>query len=192
MRIEIIRNKRNEEAFDKLLWVLRARTKDEGRPNCDGLRIEMTAEGEWQFIATDGWRLHTAIINFPVPRHSFETGFYTILKGSSKKHLYLESTTEYEFPDWKKIAQDRKAPLMANLRLEKTPLGSSPDGDKLVWEVFRAGQFFNSQFLKDAYMDGQGMTVEVVDMKHNRPSVFTSEDGRQVAYVMPKRLNGRY
>ena len=93
--IEITRNKRNEFAFDILAWVLKARSRDEQRENINGILVEVDPLGQRMFVATDGHRLHTAVLVITDREgKEVEAGFYRFLKGSRPKHLLFERDDE--------------------------------------------------------------------------------------------------
>ena len=82
--------------FSKLSFVLQARSTNDCREYMQILHIE-----EDKAICTDGRRLHI----FTGPIH-LEPGDYNVIT-ATKSQLVLTLTTDWTFPDWKKIMPDK-------------------------------------------------------------------------------------
>jgi len=88
----------NKEDFKSLAWVLRARSKDDMRPNLTGLH----SDGMGKFIATDGHRMHIAEI--PKLSETIPAGIWIYVHASSKK-ISLQQAPEDtpDYPDCQKV-----------------------------------------------------------------------------------------
>jgi hypothetical protein len=96
--IVICKEDGDPDSFDSLLWVLRARSKDEERPNLCGL----FSDGEGKFAATDGHRLHVAEI--PLLTERIPAGIWLYVHADKKKVSIREAPDGIApYPDYTKL-----------------------------------------------------------------------------------------
>jgi hypothetical protein len=96
--IVISRDEGSPEDFDTLLWVLRARLKDEKKQNLCGL----FSDGQGKFTATDGHRLHVAEI--PSLMEKIPAGIWLYVHSDKKKISIREAPEGIDpYPEYENL-----------------------------------------------------------------------------------------
>lgn len=94
----VITKEKDEDGFLSLLWVLRARSKEEDRPTLCGLH----SDGQGKFAATDGHRLHVAEI--PTLTERIPGGIWFYVHADKKKISVLEAPADIPaYPDYETL-----------------------------------------------------------------------------------------
>lgn len=133
--------------FDSLLWVLKAASKDQLRPNLTGIFID-----DHHAVCTDGHRMHIAELD-TAP----ESGLY-LVRQATKKQIILEKA-DMEFPQYGRVFPSDKP----EISFSSTYCNS--DFSFFVEDVLKTGITLSIDYMRDAYLNGGDFTVDAYPSK---------------------------
>lgn len=172
-------------AFDSLLWVLLARSIDPLRPQLMGLY----ADGSGTFVATDGHRLHLAIIEDY--KESIPEGVWIFAHADQCKIILSKPSEPLTYPDYRRVTVG----MVKEWQPEDISTGrincSTRNGDVMLWEFFAiAGKCAAVKYLQDATKGSDCMNVRtckdgmaVIELDNGIPNY------RRMAYIMPLKTH---
>lgn len=167
----IEKNGKYDSDFDKILWTLKARSKDETRHNLMGVKIN-----DGFIVCTDGHRLHMAGID-----REIANGLYNV-KSVTKKQVVLELNENEDdiYPDYTRIFP----------KFEPT-YTESYNGNKsffvcdILQKMASENECFELDFLTDAYMENT-----TVEMMRGYSSLYLYDDEHnRTALIMPLKAH---
>jgi hypothetical protein len=171
-----------EADFDALSWVLRARSKEDDRPNLRGLY----SDGLGKFVATDGHRMHIAEI--PGMEEKVPAGIWLYVH-ETKKQISIKEAPEgtAPFPSYEKVAD------ITDLHVKRGYLSHLLDDTGCLWRYWDLTKIrCNIDYLMDICRGVDNMTVYSVpadDVIANAHGVFfiseQSDGNTKKAVLMP-------
>lgn len=177
--------------FQKLKFVLKARSKDEIKPIFTKLYIEENEEGFKTLICTDSCRLHLLIDKDKFFK-DLKNGFYDIIKNDSKEIVINESETDGKFPEYRQIMPDKKAMLRTSqITTSKNRLKETAIIYRDFYKSFPESSIcINSNFLTDALIDNYECSVFFVESIAKNKSVYAAPfiidyNDKMTALIMP-------
>ena len=175
-------NCKGDSTFHDLSWVIKAKSKDESRYNLQGVYFDGEA-----FIATDGYRLHYALMdleNIPHEIYPKEKGVYEVVS-ANKKNITLRLSTDREFPDYTQVfpnprtfTNSRKCILGKTV----TPLTTLA---RNAFSLFADKGCLNLKFLEDLAIDDEEW--EIFFINHRSPVTFLNCS--KLAIIMPVNID---
>ncbi len=117
----------NKLYFESLLWVLRARSKDNIRKPLQGIY----SDGTGYFVATDGILMN--VVYVPSFVSIIPKGIWTLIPSNAKYIVLMELIgSEYKYPNWKG--------LIDNFNNSSSPFVCGEitysDKDKFLWDYY--------------------------------------------------------
>ena len=101
--IELIKDKHNKPAFDRMRTLLKCISSDPTRDVIGKLKVEQEDDAI-RLIATDGRRLRTDLFEMKA-----EPGLYDVKTNTAKMIFLAKSDCELTFPNWKQVMPNPKA-----------------------------------------------------------------------------------
>lgn len=176
MNVIIEKRGKQDQDFDAIQWVLKAKSKDDTRVNITGVNVSSGV-----FCCTDGHRLHAAAIDM----HEVPDGNYFI-KSSNKSIIVLESN-DYTFPDYERVFPVFK-PMHAQTYSGN---GDGTGRSRFVKDVyckFTSDYIgINLDYLLDAFMPDTEIEISGQGCK-GKPVVFWAPNACKAAIVMPLNM----
>ena len=168
-------------AFDALVWITLARSKDCFRKVLNGIY----SDGSGGFVATDGHRLHQAIIKDYI--ELIPKGVWEVAHCDICKIILAKPSETLQYPEYKKVTVDMPSSWNQELIRTGRVNCSKGNGDAMLWEFFSiAGKCVALRYFQDAVKGSDIMTVrthidgmQVIELDNCNP------DYPRQAYIMP-------
>jgi hypothetical protein len=144
---------KNDEQFERLQWVLKARSTDETRENISGFCVE----AENKFVCTDGHRLHVGTIDMPL---QVPVGVYRIIVCNNKT-VIAELDRTLSFPGYGKVFPSYEPDAVLEANYDAGTYGLKGDFDFFISDVVSLGYPVNLTYLRDLFGSGGQVTVKV-------------------------------
>ena len=155
------------EDFNRLSWVIKARSNDESRLKINGVNFSCGVA-----TATDGHRLHMACIEREIPDGNY------IVKSATGKLIVLETdTADFAYPDVERVWRKRQGEYVKTVTTNSDP-------SRFIYEVYNSGDLYNIKYLNDVYMPDTEMVIDI-EPNHKRPAVFYNYRKDMAALLMP-------
>jgi hypothetical protein len=143
---EIKRDLSNQEDFERILFVLKARLNDKGHSFTSVLHVEMSRTGS-RLVATDNKRMHLAEIATKIKSGDYKP---VVTRDTVS---FGEPVTGIDFPNWKHVIPD-KTRKRGTIDLANTGIGKVRPLAEKMSKAFcafmkRTGETVNIRYLED-------------------------------------------
>jgi DNA polymerase III sliding clamp (beta) subunit (PCNA family) len=171
---------KNEEAFNKFSWILRAVSKDKIKPIFCGLCVEAQKD-KTTIVASDSHRLHMATID----KIDLLDGTYEIVK-ATKSEIVLGDLIDGQFPNYKQVL------FKTSNESFKITFNELCGGAQAMYTLARRGVCIHPNYVKDAIIDNMNCVAAIkADIPNEKcdsisPVMFSGDLG--VAVVMPIQM----
>lgn len=175
--------KSNKTVFESIKYVARAMNVDDCRAFMNGILIEEVNENEVLAVATDGKRLHTAMIVGKI-----EPGFYHV-KANAKDIVLIsvEGENKPEYPKWRRVVpEDGAVEKVSVVGTKDRMVDGEGDGtNQAAFDVFSRGIYVKLNYLEDAV---KGDEFECyISREDVKESGVMFKNHNKMAVVMPVR-----
>jgi len=190
--------KQNLPVFNDVKFLLKASSNDSiKKPVFQKVFIDTNENNETVLVCTDSMRLHIIKDSFEFFKDC-ENGLYDVIKNDAKEIvLNRYEKDDLQFPNYKQVI-----PEIVGSRLIEMPSKNISFFAGHIYKSFyntfpsSMGIIVNTDFLHDAYIKGEVMTVKFVDTYdlwlnkiYNSPIVISCKHDALISVIMPVTLN---
>ena len=156
--------------YDRILWTLKVRSKDETRQAITGVNIDGGL-----MVCTDGHRMHCYMTD-----RNIDNGYYHV-KQSTAKMIVLEKDQDgIDYPEYQRVFPSHKPTKRLFCNGDKSPF------IRTIYHDFADNCGYNVEFLHDAYMENSD--IEISHTGNMAPLCLYDVSNNRAALIMPTKM----